>query len=775
MDTHQKLYEDLVETSQDLIWQCDREGKYVYLNPAWKETFGYDLTEMLGKKFTDFQSPAAASRDSGEFLRLMEGNDVKGYETVHIAKDGRDIHLVFNARVVRDETGAIVGTRGTAHDITVLKDTLDKLDRAQKFNETILAATPDIIYVYDIVEKRNVYSNEGIEAVLGYSVSDVKEMGESLIEILMHPEDFKVYAGETLPKYQVLPDNQFIQHEYRMKSKAGEWRWLRSRESIFLRQKDGSPKQIFGIISDISVQKRTEARIKKSEEAYRSLFNQMLDGCAHHEIICDDHGTPVDYRFLSMNPAFERLTGLKAENLIGRTVLEVLPETERHWIDTYGTVALTGEPVAFENYTQALDKHFKVTAYRPAENQFACIFHDITKRKKAEAERVKIEAQLRHTQKMEAIGTLAGGIAHDFNNILAAIIGFADMAKDDIPDYSPARLQIDEVLKAGNRAKNLVKQILAFSRKSDQHLTPVRICSIIDDAANFLRATIPATIDIRIDMDDGAGTILADGTQIHQILLNLCTNAAHAMEEDGGILSIALKSVERLNRELVNGAELPPGEYLCLSVSDTGEGIEKKNLQRIFDPYFTTKEVGKGSGMGLSVVHGIVKNHNGVIEVESVPRKGTAFHIYFPKVEDMAEEISIDAPEVPIGKEHILVIDDDTSIALLTKNRLVRLGYQVVVMTSIIEALDVFAVDPRAFHLIVTDQTMPQMTGEQLAGKLRQIRADIPIIMCTGYSSKIDAEKARGLGIDAFLMKPFEKEELARTVRHVLDEFYSKM
>lgn len=765
----ENLYHDLVETSQDLIWQCDAEGRYTYLNPAWEEVFGYTVKEMLGEKFTKFQSRKYAERDEKEFFQLLKGNTLKSYETVHLGKDGNEIHLIFNAKFLIDEFGKISGTRGIAYDVTERKKSESEFIAAKKFNETILSATPDVIYVYDIVEKKNIYANEGIEKVLGYTVSEIERMGENVIEILMHPDDLDVYIRETLTKYQELEDNQLIEHEYRMKHKSGNWIWLRSKESVFLRNEDGSPKQIFGIVSDINKQKITEARIRKSEEEYRSLFNQMLDGCALHEIICDDQGNPVDYRFLSINPSFEKLTGLKASELSGRNVLDVLPETEKHWIDTYGRVALTGEPVSFENYAQALDKHFRVTAYRPAEKQFACIFQDITHLKKAEEERKKIEAHLRQAHKMEAIGTLAGGIAHDFNNILAAIIGFADMAKDDIPEWNPARLQIDEVLKAGNRAKGLVKQILAFSRKKDQSRLPVKIHTLVKEAMNFLRATIPTTIDIQHDFDPQCGNILADSTQIHQVLMNLFTNASHAMEADGGTLKISLKKVHLCADFLENENGLKPGPYVALSVEDTGAGIKREHLEKIFDPYFTTKGMGEGSGMGLSVVHGIVKNHGAMITVDSTPFKGTTFEIFFPEIENEVEEVDVGESFLPAGKEHLLLVDDDHSIINLTRRRLEKLGYQTTATTKSQDALEYFSADPQKYDLVITDQTMPIMTGERLAMILRSIRNDIPIIMCTGYSSKIDADRADSIGINAFLMKPVDRKTLAEVVRQVLD------
>lgn len=512
---------------------------------------------------------------------------------------------------------------------------------------------------------------------------------------------------------------------------------------------------------------RDVTQIRAAEQNFENLFEKMPDGYAVHEVICDDNGQPADYRFLRVNPACERLTGLKAKDLIGRTVLEVLPGTEKYWIDSFGKIALTGESATFNNYSAEIGKHFEVTVYRPAENQVACIFSDITLRKKAEQEKIAFEAELRHAHKMEAIGTLSGGIAHDFNNILSAILGYAEIAKYKIPEESPAKETLDEVLKAGNRAKLLVRQILAFSRKDEHQHVPVKVHLVVKETIDFLRAAIPTTVQIKVNTDPGCGYILADPTQIHQVLMNLCTNASQAMEDKGGLLCIDATAVELKADELENGSN--PGAYVRLSIKDTGVGIEKELLDRIFDPYFTTKEFGKGSGMGLAVVHGIVKSHDGIITVESIPGKGTTFNLFFPRIASVVEKQVPGTAPLPVGKEKILIVDDDADIAGITQNRVELLGYQATAKTSSLETLELFRSDPRAWDLVITDQTMPDMTGAELASELLAIRPDIPIIMCTGFSSKIDTNKASLIGIKAFIMKPVDNTELAKTVRQVLD------
>ena len=377
------------------------------------------------------------------------------------------------------------------------------------------------------------------------------------------------------------------------------------------------------------------------------------------------------------------------------------------------------------------------------------------------------QKQLIQLQKMEAIGTLAGGIAHDFNNLLVPILGFTGLVLDDLPTGSKSREHLSQVLEAGNRAKDLVSQILTFSRQTEIEPRPIQLVPIVKEALKLLRAAVPTTIDIRQNIAPDTGAVNADPTQIHQVLMNLCTNAEHAMPE-GGVLEVSLASVE-LDEEFCAGHEgLTPGPHVRLTVGDTGCGMDKKILKRIFDPFFTTKAPGQGTGMGLSVVHGIVKSHGGDIAVYSAPGVGTTFHIYLPVVESIVEA----RPEMePVqgGTESILFVDDETVAVEIGSEILKRLGYRVTTRTSSIEALELFRTKPGRFDLVVTDQTMPNMTGAELAVELLRIRPDIPIILCTGFSHLINSEKARSLGIRELVMKPVVGTELGQTVRRVLD------
>ena len=383
-------------------------------------------------------------------------------------------------------------------------------------------------------------------------------------------------------------------------------------------------------------------------------------------------------------------------------------------------------------------------------------------------EKKKLEGQLHHVLKMESIGTLAGGIAHDFNNIIGIILGNTELATDNVPEWNPARYNLEEILTACFRAKDVVRQLLSFARKTKLEKKPTNILPIVKDSLKLLRSSIPTSIELRQNMAKNVDTILADPTQINQILINLCTNADHAML-DGGVIVITLKNVELDEDTVAQYADLNPGRYVNLVVSDTGHGIPREAIDRIFDPYFTTKELGKGTGMGLAVVHGIVKGHNGLITVESELGKGTTFSIFFPAVDKKAMVEAETGEELPTGDERILFIDDEESLVKMGHQRLERLGYTVDAMTSPIEALELFRSQPDQFDLVITDLTMPKMTGDKLVKEILNIRPDIPVILCTGFSEKIDEKKANAIGASDYIEKPLDKRDFAFNIRKVLD------
>lgn len=391
------------------------------------------------------------------------------------------------------------------------------------------------------------------------------------------------------------------------------------------------------------------------------------------------------------------------------------------------------------------------------------ILRDITPQK-------RMEAQLIQAQKMEAIGTLAGGIAHDFNNILSAILGYAELTALDLSDGTKTRENLEQVINAGNRAKELVQEILAFSRQQDHQRRLIHVGPLIKETLKLLRASLPSTIEMRSTIPKDVGTVEADPSQIHQIIMNLCTNAAHAMREKGGILDVTMSHIQVEPGDSLLADSPAPLSFIKIAVSDTGKGMSKEVMARIFDPYFTTKDPGEGTGLGLAVVHGVVKSLGGAVTVQSTPGKGSIFTIHLPMNKKRETTALKETPrDVPLGREHILFVDDEPALVGMVEQVLHRLGYEVHGFTSSTEALEAFRTRQRFFDLVISDMTMPQMTGEKLAKEIMKIRPEMPVILCTGYSEKITEEKSKRLGIAGFLKKPLKMQEFAQKVRTVLD------
>jgi len=376
-----------------------------------------------------------------------------------------------------------------------------------------------------------------------------------------------------------------------------------------------------------------------------------------------------------------------------------------------------------------------------------------------EVERKTLEKHLRHAQKMESIGTLTGGIAHDFNNILGIILGYAELVLLEAPNNDTLNKNVQQLIQAVDRAKKLVKQILTFSREGDDTPKPLDVNPIVKEVLEMLRSTLPTTINIQHYIQKEALTLLGNPTEVHQILMNLCTNAAQAMQGKAGILRVELKEIES-----------PSGlSYLGLTVSDTGDGIPPDILERVFDPYFTTKKPGEGTGLGLAVVHGIVKRYGGAIKIDTKPGKGTTVTVKIPLIDVELKPREVLLHDIPTGNETILLVDDEEALLGTFQKILEQMNYTVITVDNSPGALEIFRKTPSRFHLVICDMTMPQMTGIQLAGELLSLRPDIPIILCTGFSEFVDAKKAKAVGIKEFLMKPFSKRTLATTIRKVLD------
>jgi PAS domain S-box-containing protein len=518
----------------------------------------------------------------------------------------------------------------------------------------------------------------------------------------------------------------------------------------------------FQIAIDITERKQAEMALRESESKYRNLVENAPLGV----LSIDRRGqiVEVNSRLLEIlgSPSIE---ATKRINLF-----EFQPLVEAGVADHFRQCLENGKTGAFvSRYASKWGREAHLRYHlQPIEDSshgivgVQGIVEDISDTK-------NFEKQLRQAQKMEAIGNLAGGIAHDFNNILFPIVGMSEMLLDNFPAGSTEYGNIQEIFKAGLRGRDLVNQILAFSRQSEQKMIPVRIQQILKETLRLVRSTIPADIKITHDIQSDCGLVLSDPTKMHQIVMNLITNAYHAVEQSGGKISVHLKETEIGSEDFAN-ISLEPGQYSRLSISDTGHGIDPTVMDKIFEPYFTTKKQGKGTGLGLAVVFGIVKEHNGDIKVYSEVGKGTTFNVYFPLMEKSSETISDEKIENPeIGTDRILLVDDEEPVLKVEKLLLESLGYRVIPRLSSVDALEAFRSNPNDFGLVITDMSMPNMTGDQLAKELMSIRPDLPVIICTGFSERINEKKSRSIGIKGFLMKPVVKSELAQLVHKVLN------
>ncbi|MGA8180825.1 MAG: PAS domain S-box protein, partial [Desulfobacterales bacterium] len=630
------------------------------------------------------------------------------------------------------------------HAVTAMKKSEEKYRR-------LIKNLPGIVYrgyrdwSVDFIDNK-------IEHITGYTAEEFNTRKINWAGVIF-PDDIQYASADFLKALKT--EGQSYVREYRIKAKDNSIYWIQDRGQVVPNGEEDE--YISGVFYDITRQKRTE------EESL--LLATAIEHAAESVIISDKSGK-IQY----VNPAFEQLSGFSREDIVGQNfrILRSDKHDEAFYKEMWEVISRGNIWSGYITNRIKDDtlREFETTI-SPVLNSSGKIVSFVSVNRDVTQEKV-LEAQLQQAHRMQSIGTLAGGIAHDFNNILSAIIGYTELTVDYVEKGSLPYDNLQEVLEAGNRAKDLINQILTFSRQSEQDLKPLQVKLIVNDALKLIRATLPSSIEIRTDLKSDAA-ILGDQIKIHQILMNLCTNASHAMQEKGGVMSVSLSEVEIDSGFIFKHFDIKSGSYLKLSVSDTGHGMPPGLMEHIFDPFFTTKEKGQGTGMGLSVVHGIVKSHNGTIHAYSEPGEGSTFNVYLPVIERQLEQKIRGEKPIPLGTEHILFVDDEESLINMGKQLLVSLGYTVTSRINSLEAFELFKSRPNAFDLVITDLTMPNMAGDELALKIMSIRPEIPVILCTGFSTRITEEKAKGMGIKAFIMKPLIKKDIAETLRQVLD------
>ncbi len=760
-----RIFSSVFEQSSNSIAILDIKGRVEYANPKLCELYEIDPDEVIGKNWRSFLSAFSSLSENFPEIRntvLEKGMMWRG-EITDRTKSDEEILREAVIFPIKNEKDQIIRSVYMSEDITKRKRGEEALRESEEKFRNIINSSPMGIHMYKLDEEGRLIftgANPAADTILGI--------------------DNKRFIGKTIQEAFPPLVNTEVPERYRLACKKGE-PWHTEQIDYEDEQIKGAfevyafqtaPDMMATLFVDISERKKTEVALRESEEKYREFANSL----PQYVFEMDENAVIT---FANRN-AFDFFEYTQNDFDKGINALQILIPEDRDRAMENIQRGLSGEKFGGSEYiAQKKDgTTFPVVIHvNPIirENKpvgLRGIIIDITDRKLAEEEKRNLEKQLVQAQKMEAIGTLAGGIAHDFNNILMSIIGYSEiMDLLEVPEDNHIKPHLKEVLKAANRAKALVQQILTFSRQTEYEKKPLQLSSIVKEALKFLRASLPSTVAIQQNIESGTGTVLADPTQLHQVIMNLCTNAGHAMREQGGVLEVNLTEVDLDGESVAQFPDLDPGAYLRLTVRDTGHGIDHDIIGRIFDPFFTTKERGEGTGMGLSVVHGIVHDHGGAITVESEPGEGNTFQVFLSLIKKETEEIkAVKLSPLQKGNETILLVDDEKVIVDLGEKTLQHLGYNVIGKTSSKEALDIFRSQPDHFDMVITDMTMPNMTGVDLAEKLLQIRSDIPIILCTGFSYKVTPEKAQSIGIREFINKPLSPRELAESVRRVLDK-----
>jgi PAS domain S-box-containing protein len=673
----------------------------------------------------------------------------------YLSQEGREIRQLIISYVLIWLFGVGViysGFRGLRHRIAERNQAVIALHESEQKLSATLNSIGDAVISTDI--KGHVAGmNPVAENLTGWIESEA--LGQPLSEVF-HIVNVTTRESVENPHEKVLCKGDIVElADHTVLISRGGTEFQIADSGAPIHRNGGVVQGVVLVFRDVTQEYHMEKELAESETKYRTMMDSMKEPI----YICSSDDT-VEY----MNKAMIKRTGRDAT---GEKCFFALHDLE--------------EQCSWCMHDKILKKeYFELNIVSPKDNRSyhvshsplihvdgsiskLTVFRDMT-------EMLKMESQLRQAQKMESIGTLAGGIAHDFNNILFPIMGHSEMLIDEVAGDSNLKPGLIEIFNGAQRAKDLVQQILTFSRQREQKLKPLKIQAVVKEALKLIRSSLPATIEINLDIQEDCGLIMADPTQIHQIIMNLITNAYHAMEETGGCLDITIRKIELSINELIDST-MEPGAYVCLTVADTGMGMDKSITDRIFDPYFTTKKEGKGTGLGLSVIHGIVKSHEGHISVYSEPGKGTEFHVYLPETQSQADTQAMKA-FLPLekGSEKILLVDDKQEIVSIIAKMLDKLGYHVTSRISGIEAFEAFCADPYSFDLVITDLTMPKITGDKLAGKIMKIRPDIPVILCSGFSEMMSKKKTKSLGIKGFLMKPVLMNDLSHKIREVLDK-----
>ncbi|MGC4074725.1 MAG: PAS domain S-box protein [Nibricoccus sp.] len=760
----QEIFAHTTEAIFSLRVTPAKEFVYEEFNPAAAQMSGVPSIKACGRRPQDVMPPAVAAQLNDNYRRcLEEGRPIEYVETLGFAGGGGPGLYSTFLIPIRDASGRIHRIAGFARNVTEQKEAEQALQASEEKFSKAFRSSPDAISVSDVATGCFMEINEGFERLFACKAADIIGKSSRDLNLWAIPED-RDRLLQALKAKGSVKDFEALARPLsglpRPCVLAAETVEIAGRMCLVL------------VIRDVTEQRAAEQALRDSEARFRSYFESPLIGMAI---------TGPDKSWLEVNDQLCRMLGYTQKELRGMKWSDLTPADDLERNEEHLRRAVAGEVD-----TYGLDKRYRrkdgeiihasiaVRCIRKpdgAVDYFLTVVQDQTARIEAERAQTELESQLRQAQKLEALGQLAGGIAHDFNNILTAIMAYAELAAMDVDNPDEVRQHLDQVQKASNRARDLVRRILTFSRQRKQERKAMPLKPVIDEVLSLVRSTLPATIELSVRISDDVPVVLADPSQVHQVLMNLCTNSAYAMRDRPGRLSVMLGRVKVDAAQVRIQPDLREGFYACVTVSDTGSGMTSAVLKRAFEPFFTTKGPGEGTGLGLSVVHGIMQDHEGAVTVESVLGKGTTFRLYFPEQIGATEEGPVGAQPLMSGHgERVLFIDDELALCDSTRQLLDKLGYQTTALSSPVAAMERFRENPDGFDIVITDLSMPFMTGVDVGREMLALRPELPVVLASGFTGTWTAEKVQAQGMRDLLIKPLTAAALSAAIRRVLDE-----